>query len=125
MSTALNDLASGGLVAAGLYPDTQTASVNGPAVDMVAADGECFAVQQVGAFSDDTTLSGHIEESANGTTSWAAISGATFDDVSAADSVQVIRFTRTARYVRYVGTLTGDTPSVVLAVLIGEQKKTI
>ena len=36
-----------------------------------------------------------------------------------------IRFTRTARYVRYAGTLTGDTPSVELAVVIGEQKKTI
>ena len=124
MSAAINDFASGGLVAAGLYPDTRIASVTGSAIDMIAADGECFAVQQVGDFSDDTTLAGHIEESANGT-SWSAISGATFDTVSASNAVQVIRFTRTARYVRYVGTLTGDSPSVQLAVLIGQQKKTI
>ena len=32
---------------------------------------------------------------------------------------------RSERYVRYAGTLTGSSPSVVIAVLIGEQKKTL
>ena len=41
------------------------------------------------------------------------------------NDLQTIRFTRTARYVRWVGTIGGDTPSVNVAVLIGEQKKTI
>src|SRR5262245_45157748 len=124
MSTAIHDLASAGLVAAGLYPDTKTTSPTGPTIDMVAADGQCFAIQQVGEFSDDTTLDGYIEESANGT-SWSAISGATFDTVSGANTIQVIRFTRSARYVRYAAPLTGDTPSVELAVVMGEQQKTI
>ena len=124
MSTALHDLASAGLVAAGLYPDTISTSPTGPTIDMVEADGQCFAIQQVGEFSDDTTLDGRIEESTDGTT-WAAIDGADFDTVSAGNAIQVIRFTRSARYVRYAADLAGDTPSVELAVVIGEQKKTI
>jgi len=36
----------------------------------------------------------------------------------------VIRFTRTQRYVRYAASLTGSTAELILAVLIGEAKKT-
>lgn len=125
MSTALHDLASAAFAAAGLYPDTKTSSPTGSAIDMIAADGPCFAIQQVGDISDDTTLTGHIEQSENGSTGWAAIDGAEFADVIADNNVQVIQFTRTARYVRYAADLDGDTPSVKLAVLIGEQKKTM
>jgi hypothetical protein len=124
MSTALHDVASAAFVAAGLYPDTQTASPTGPTIDMISADGQCFAIQQVGDISAGGTLSGHIEESADGTT-WTAISGAVFDDATSDDAVQLIRFMRSQRYVRYAATLAGSTPSVVIAVLIGEQKKTL
>ena len=55
MSTALHDLASAAFVASGLNPDTQTTSPTGSAIDMISADGPCFAIQQVGAFSADTT----------------------------------------------------------------------
>ena len=58
MSTALHDLASAAFVASGLNPDTQTTSPTGGAIDMISADGPCFAVQHVGAFSADTTLAG-------------------------------------------------------------------
>ena len=124
MSTALHDVASAALVAAALYPDTQTSSPTGSAIDMVTADGPCFAVQQVGEF-DATTLAGVIQESADGSTGWAAVAGAAFADVTDPDDVQVVTFTRTARYLRYVGTITGGTPSVEMAVLVGEQKKTL
>jgi hypothetical protein len=123
VSTALNDVASAALVATGLAPGTQTSSPTGPTVDMVSADGPCFAVQQVGAFTADA-LAGFIEESANGS-SWGAVAGAAFAEVAAANNLQVIRFERTARYVRYAATLDGETPSVALAVVIGEQKKTL
>ena len=123
MSTHIDDFRAA--VVAGLAPGEQTASANGPAVDLISGDGACFAVQQVGEVSDETTLAGHVEESATGTSGWAAIGGATFDSVVASNNVQVIRFTRTARYVRWVGTITGDTPSVNVAVLIGEPRKTI
>ncbi len=125
MSTALHDVASAAFLAAGLYPDTKTETATGSAIDMISADGQCFAIQQVGEFSEDTTLAGTIEESASGTGDWAAIDDAEFTDVTAANNLQVIRFTRTQRYVRYVGTITGDTPSIEMAVLIGEQKKTL
>ena len=124
MSTRINDFASAALLASGLAPSARTASVNGPAVDLLSADGPCFAVQHVGAVSGDVTLGGHIEESASGT-SWSAISGATFTDVTTANSLQVITFHRTARYVRWAATISGDTPTAQVAVLIGEQKKTI
>ena len=124
MSTALHDLASAAFVAAGLYPDTKTASVNGPTIDMIAADGPCFAIQQVGATVGDTIVAGRIEESADGTT-WTAISGATFSDVAGSNNVQVIRFTRAERYVRYAADVTGTAPSAVMAAVIGEQEKTV
>jgi hypothetical protein len=124
MSTALNDFASAALVATGLAPGARTSSPTGSAIDMVSADGQCFAIQQVGTFSADT-LDGEIEESADGSTNWTAIDGATFDEVSAGSNLQVIRFVRTERYVRYVGTIAGGSPSIEMAVLIGEQKKTL
>jgi hypothetical protein len=122
MSTALHDFASAAFVAAGLFPDTKTSSPTGPTIDMLAADGPCFAVQQVGDISDGGTLSGRIEQSADGS-SWSTLT--TFTDVTADDQIQVIRFTRTTRYVRYAATLAGSSPSVKIAVLIGEQKKTM
>lgn len=124
MSTALHDVASAGLVAAGLDPDTKTSSPTGSAIDMITADGPCFAIQQVGEFDADL-LEGSIEESADGSTGWTAIDGAAFADVTGASAIEVITFQRTARYLRYVGTITGDTPSIEMAVVIGEQKKTI
>jgi len=123
MSTALNDVASSAFLATGLAPATQSGSVNGSTIDMITADGPCFAVQQVGSFSGDS-LAGHIEESANGS-SWAAIDGAAFAEVTAGSNLQVIQFVRTARYVRYAASIAGDTPSIAMAVLIGEQKKTL
>ena len=126
MSTAFHDLASAAFVAAGLYPDTQTSSPTGSAIDMISADGPCFAVQQVGDFSADTTLAGRIEQSADGTSGWTAIAGATFADVTAANNVQVIRFMRTGALRPLRGHAERQyrrrsrSPS-----LIGEQKKTL
>ena len=124
MSTRINDFASAALLASGLAPSERTASVSGPAVDLLSADGPCFAVQHVGAVSGEPTLAGHVEQSPDGST-WAAVSGATFTTVTAANDLQTIRFTRSARYVRWVGTVAGDDPSAMIAALIGEQKKTI
>jgi hypothetical protein len=125
MSAHIDDLGAAAVVAAGLAPGTQTAGVTGPAVDLISGDGSCFALQQVGTVADETTLTGHIEESPTGTSSWTAITGATFAAVTGSNDVQAIRFTRTARYVRWVGTITGDTPSVSVAVLIGQPRKTL
>ena len=104
MATALNDVASAALVAAAVSPGTKTSTVTGSAIDMVTADGPCFAVQQVGAFSA-TSLAGVIQESADGSTGWAAVSGAAFASVTGREQ-RPGRYVRAdRRYLRYVSTI--------------------
>ena len=126
MSTKLHDIANNALLGAGLAPQTLSASANGSAIDMINADGPCFAVQQVGTVSGTSpTLAGKIQESADGSTGWGDISGATFTTVTASTNTQVINFERTKRYLRYVATIGGSSPGFAAAVLIGQQKKQI
>jgi hypothetical protein len=125
MSTHINDLANSSVAEAGFYPATVNSDDEGPGVDLGAADGPCFAIQQVGAVGGTSpVLTGRIEESSDNS-SWTAISGATFTAVSTSDDLQVIRFTRTKRYVRWAGALTGTSPTAIVAAVIGEQKKTL
>ena len=125
MSTKLHDFARHAILNTGLTPRTVTSSVNGSAVDLLTGDGRCFALQQVGTVSGTSpTLAGKIQESADGTT-WSDIPGATFATVSGNDNVQAITFDRTLRFVRYVGTVGGTSPSFPLAVVISEQKKQV
>ncbi len=123
MSTHVNDLASAVAVYAGVVPAVRTANTTGSTIDLITADGPCFAIQQVGAISDDVAWAGHIEESTDGS-SWSAINDAEFESVDAINNIQTITFRRTKRYVRYVGIVTGPDPSVPVSALIGEQKKT-
>ena len=123
MSTHINDFAAGVAVFAAVSPSVLTAAHTGSAVDLVSADGPCFAVQQVGSFEEGNTWNGRIEQSADGSTGWAAVTGAAFDPVTAGSGTQVIRFARTARYVRYTATVTGPAPALSLAVLVGEARK--
>jgi hypothetical protein len=125
MSTHINDLHSGAVVAAGVHPTTISTNSTGLTVDLGAAngDGPCFAIQHVGAIDEEGTLDGRIEQSADAS-SWSAISGATFTQVSAPNDIQVIRFTRTMRYVRWAGTVVGSGVVFNIAVSIGSQKKT-
>ncbi len=122
MSTHIGDVSAAVAVLQTVAPAVRTAAFNGDSVDLIASDGDCFAIQQIGTFADGPTWSGRIEESADGTT-WTAITGASFTDVTESDDTQVIRFTRTARYLRYAVTITGSSPSAGIAVVIGEQKK--
>ena len=123
MSAHVNDFASAVAVRAAVGPSLHTAAHTGDAVDLVSADGECFAVQQIGSFAEDNTWNGRIEESADGSTGWTAITGAAFDPVTEGANTQVRRFTRTARYVRYTATVTGSDPDLVLAVVVGQARK--
>ena len=125
MSTKLQDLSHQAFLS-GVTPRTATGTLTGSAIDMITGDGRCFAVQQVGTVTGTSpSLAGKFQESADGSTNWADISGATFTSVSATDNVQAITFDRTQRYVRYVGTISGSSPSFILAVLVGEQKKQV
>ena len=126
MSTKLHDVANQTLLSAAVSPQTLTASANGSAIDMISADGACFCIQQVGAVSGTSpTLAGKIQESADGSTGWADISGAAFTTVTASTNTQVISFERTKRYLRHVATIAGTNPSYAVAVVIGEQKKQV
>ena len=48
MSTKLHDFARNAILNVGLTPRIATATVTGPGGDLIAGDGRCFAVQQVG-----------------------------------------------------------------------------
>ena len=123
MSTKFQDVASAALLNSGLYPQSVSASGTGPSIDLLQADGRCFAVQHVGALGGTApTVTGKIEESSDGST-WSDVSGATFTVVSASNNVQIISFDRTKRYVRYNYALGGTSPTALLAAVIGEQKK--
>jgi hypothetical protein len=125
MSTKLHDFASNAILGVGAPPQTATATVNGTGGDVLAGDGRCFALQQVGTVSGTApTLDGKIQESSDNAT-WTDIPGATFTQVTASTNNQAINFDRTKRYVRYVGTIGGTSPSFALAVVISEQKKQI
>jgi hypothetical protein len=125
MSTQLQDLPHQAILGGGLTPRTTTATVTGSSIDLVAGDGRCFAIQQVGTVTGTSpVLAGKIQESPDGST-WTDVAGATFANVSTTDNVQAISFDRTQRYVRYVGTVTGTSPSFPLAVIVSEQKKEI
>ena len=125
MSTKLQDIAHQAILGGGLTPRTATTTVTGSGVDLVAGDSRCFAIQQVGTVGGTgPALTGKFQESADNN-NWTDIAGATFATTSTTDNVQAITFDRTLRYVRYVGTITGTSPSFPLAVIIGEQKKQV
>jgi hypothetical protein len=129
MSTKLHDVANNCLLGAALYPQSLGSGTNnGSALDMINGDDRCFAIQMAGAVGGSSpTLSGKIQESDTTTSGdFADISGATFTQVSAASNVQCITFSRTKRYLRYVGTVGGSsTPTVLTSVFIGQQKKQV
>ena len=125
MSTKLGDLANNTQLGASVYPATVNDTNTGSAVDLLDADGPCFAVQVIGAVGGTTpSLTGKIQESADNST-WTDIPGAVFAAVTASNNLQTIVFDRTKRYLRHFRTTTGTTPSFILSVLIGEQKKTV
>ena len=123
MSTSLHDFARQAVLNVGVTPRTITGNLNGATGDLIAGDGRCFAVQQVGTITGTgVSLAGKVQESADGTT-WADVADAVFATVTTNDNVQAVTFSRTQRYVRYVGTVAGTSPGVPLAVIISEQRK--
>jgi hypothetical protein len=125
MSTKIQDIANEIVLGVGLAPQTITTTTNGPTGDLINADGPCFAIQQVGAVSGTSpTLAGKIQESVDGT-AWTDVAGVTFTTVTASTNNQCIAFDRTKRFLRYVGTVGGTSPSFAVAVVISQQKKQI
>jgi len=100
------------------YGTAITTTTNGTGVDMVETYGLCTAYQLVATVSGTSpTLDGKIQESDDNST-FTDISGATFTQVTASSNLQIISFQRTKRYVRWVGTIAGTSPSFMVSALI-------
>ncbi len=124
MASFINDLAASSLVRAALSPQLVSGTgANGSAADLGPGDGPCFAVQVVGEITEDSVLTGRVEESHDGTT-WVPVSGATFTPATQ-PGVQTIRFLRSRRYVRWAGTYDdGDAGTVLCAAIVVQSRKT-
>lgn len=106
----------------------RTATFTSPVVDLLPFDGDLMLVQQVGTVSGTTpSLAGALEDSADGSTGWAAISGASFVSVTAANNTQklVQAINAARRFMRYVGTIGGTTPSFTFAVIAFARGKSV
>ena len=108
---------------------SRTSTVTTSAVDVRDYKGGLIVKQLVGTVGGATrTLDGAIETSADGSTNWTAITGATFAQVSAADNVQKIGINvrQTRGYIRYVGTIAGtSTPALTMGVFLLGQKERV
>lgn len=125
MSTKLHDIANNAILGVGVTPRTATVTFNGTAGDFISGDGQCCAIQSVGTIGGTSpSLAGKIQESSDQNT-WTDISAGAFSAVAAADNLQAICFDRSKRYLRYVGTIAGTSPTIPLAVIITEQKKQV
>lgn len=101
----------------------RTSTVTGSAVDVRQYKGVLKVQQLCGNVSGTSpTLAGKIQESADGSTDWQDITGATFTSVTSSDSYQAIGVDarKTRGYIRYVGTIGGTSPSFMVgAFLLG------
>lgn len=100
---------------------SQASTVTGSAVDLNAYEGPCAIVQSHGTGTG--TLDGKIQDSADGSTGWADVTGATFTQSATTADVKVLVLNprQTKRYIRYVGTIVTGPQNVAVA-LVGVKK---
>jgi len=98
-----------------------TAAATGSAVDLLDYGGPVVIVQNHGASTG--TLDGKIQDSADGSTGWADVSGATFAQSTTTADIKtlVLQSKQVRRYIRYVGTV-GTGPQVVGVSATGVKK---
>ena len=106
----------------------RTSTVTSSAVDVRAYKGGLLVQQLVGVVSGTSpTLDGKLQSSADGSSGWADITGATFTQVTATDSFQAIGIDvrQTSGYIRFVGTIAGTSPSFTMGVVLLGQKERV
>ncbi len=123
MTHKLQEAASAEIIAA----SPVTATANGSSVDVADYEGSVrFILSSAAGSGTSPTLDVTIEDSADGSTGWAAIPGAAFTQVTdaagATESIAV-NLDNAKRYVRGVDTVTGTTPTFVRAVVMVGFKK--
>jgi len=105
----------------------RTSTVTATGVDISGYKGGLIVQQLVGVVSGTTpTLDGKLQGSPDNST-WTDISGATFTQVTATDSFQKIGVDArvVGKYLRYVGTIAGTTPSFTMGVVLLGQKERV
>ena len=105
----------------------RTTTVTATGIDISGYRGGLVVQQLVGVVSGTTpTLDGKLQSSPDNS-AWTDISGATFTQVTASDSFQKIGIgvTAAARYLRYVGTIAGTTPSFTMGIVLLGQKERV
>lgn len=103
-------------------PNAETGTVTGSAVDIRGAVGRIAITQLIGTVGGTSpTYDGKIQDSADGSTNWADVSGATFTQVtdSSDETSETIGVEARLckRYIRYVGTSGGTSPTAEIAVV--------
>jgi hypothetical protein len=109
-------------------PGARTSTLTTSAFNLRGYIGQVLVTQNVGAVTGTTpTLDGKIQDSTDGSTGWADVSGYTFTQVTASDSQQSLNVdTRGVKqYIRYVGTIGGTTPSFTMGITAIGQKQTV
>lgn len=125
MSTQLEDFKNQVSFQPSVYPAVVNDTNNGLTLDMIDADGRCFAVQILGIIAGTTpSITGKVQESSD-TTTWTDVTTAAFVAVTVTNNVQTLVFDRTKRYLRYFRTVSGTTPTFALCAMFGEQKKLV
>ena len=100
---------------------SQASTVTGSAVDLLDYEGGVAIVQSHGTGTG--TLDGKIQDSADGSTGWADVSGAAFTQSTTTADVKVLALNpkQVKRHIRYVGTIVTG-PQNVAVVLVGVKK---
>ena len=100
---------------------SQASTLTGTAVDLTGYDAPVVIVQNHGTGTG--TLDGKIQDSADGSTGWADVSGATFTQSTTTADCKCIALDPISvkRYIRYVGTV-GTGPQNVAVQLVGIKK---
>jgi hypothetical protein len=106
----------------------KTATFNSAnSLDLKEYIGNVLIRQDVGAVTGTTpTLDGKIQDSADNS-SFADVTGYTFAQVTASNSLISLNVDtrKVRRYIRYVGTIGGTTPSYTMAVTASGQKQVV
>jgi hypothetical protein len=108
-------------------PVARTATVTSSGVDLKEYTGNVMIVQDVGTVSGTTpTLDGKIQDSADNS-AFADVTGYTFTQVTASTSLQSLNVDtrKVRRYIRYVGTIAGTTPSFGMDVVAIGMKQVV
>ena len=106
---------------------TNTTTATGSAVDIHNFDGRYGIILTSSVGTGTTpTLDVKVQDSDDGSTGWADVSGATFTQITdAADSTEFITIDTdaTKAYIRIVGTIGGTTPSFSFGVVgVGQEQ---